>query len=248
MSWMSTIAEEILSSVKNDLIDRVATEVCVGLGYTGVMLDDGSIGLADTYRSKPDHCCDVVGIAGNLEGNAWRLAKLLGNSDTIYSSIGLATVNTILNRRVGDDELDLVPFLNLEGGEKVGMVGYFEPIARRISDIVDLMIFDDQNKEIEALPEWTMDYKLPKAEIVIIAATAIITNAIDNLLRLCRNARMVIIFGPSTPLTPMLRKHGVHFLGGMVVQDPEKCMKIISQGGGGQCLHGVCSRANIDMR
>jgi uncharacterized protein len=245
---MSTIAEEILSSAKDDLVDRVATDVRVGLGYTGVMLDNGFMGLADTFRSRPDHCCDVVGIAGNLEGNAWRLAKLLGNPDTIYSSIGLATVNAVLNRHAENTEMDLIPFLDLKERERMGIVGFFEPIVGRLSDKVNMMVFDDHEEGEGIFPLWTMDYKLPKADVVIITATAIINNTIDHLLGLCRNARMVTVFGPSTPLTPMLSKHGVHFLGGMVVQDPERCMKILSQGGGGQCLHSVCSRANLDLR
>ena len=89
---------------------------------------------------------------------------------------------------------------------------------------------------------------LPTAEVVIITATSIINNTIDNLLDLCKNARTVAILGPSTPLTPIFSKHGVHLLGGMVVQDPERCMKIISQGGGAQYLHSVCRKVVVDLR
>ncbi len=242
------IAEEILSSAKGELQDRMATDVRIGLGYAGVKLDDGSVGMAYCFLNKLEGCCEFVKEAGDLEGDAWDLAQHLGNSDIVKSSIGLATVNAVLNRDVESKEGDLLEFLDLEKDDKVGMVGYFEPMVNRMSKDMDLMIFDDQREGFKIFPAFTAEYKLPKADVAIITATSIINNTIDEILKLCDNARTVAILGPSTPLTGQLKKHGAHLLAGMMVKDPEKCLKIISQGGGAQCLHRVCTKVTVDLR
>jgi hypothetical protein len=242
------IAEEILSSAKGELEDRIATDVRIGLGYAGVKLDDGSVGMAYCFLNKLEGCCEFVKEAGDLEGNAWDLAKHLGNSDIVKSSIGLATVNAVLNNNVEGKEGDLLEFLDIRKDDKVGMVGYFEPMVKRMSDDIDLMIFDDQCEGFKIFPAFTAEYKLPKADVAIVTATSIINNTIDELLKLCSDARTVAILGPSTPLTRELKRYGAHLLAGMMVKDPEKCMKIISQGGGAQCLHRACNKVTLDLR
>ena len=242
------ISDEILSSVKADLQGKVAIDVRIGLGYAAVMLDNGGLGMAYCFRNETEDCCEFVDDAGDLEGNAWELAMLLGNSDLILSSVGLATVNALLNQDVKGKEGDLTEFLDLEKGDKVGMVGYFEPTVKRLPDDVDLMIFDRSREGASILPERDMEHKLPEADVAIITGTSIINSTIDHLLELCRDARTVAILGPSTPITPIFREHGVDLLGGTVVEDAEMAMKIISQGGGSRSLGRACRKVTVDLK
>ncbi|MFP4197403.1 MAG: Rossmann-like domain-containing protein [Methanomassiliicoccales archaeon] len=43
------------------------------------------------------------------------------------------------------------------------------------------------------------------------------------------DARKAAIIGPSTPLTELPREHGAHLLMGMVIHEPERCMRAISR-------------------
>jgi hypothetical protein len=46
------ITDELLNLLAERAQPRVAEDVGIGLGYTGVLLDDGACGLAYTFREE----------------------------------------------------------------------------------------------------------------------------------------------------------------------------------------------------
>jgi hypothetical protein len=47
---------------------------------------------------------------------------------------------------------------------------------------------------------------------------------------LCRPKALVLVLGPSTPLSSILFDHGVHILSGSVVEDVDSVLWAVSQG------------------
>lgn len=78
---------------------------------------------------------------------------------------------------------------------------------------------------------------LPGCDVVVITATSIIDHTIDEVVSHCKNAREVCIVGPSTPLClEVFKKYPVTLLAGSVVKDPDRILKIVSQGGGAMAM------------
>lgn len=245
------IVEELLSLAEDELKKRMAVDVRVGLSYTGVLLDDKSFGLAYSFREEATECCEVVGKAGELEGDAWELAKLAFSPRAVDASVGVATLNAVFNRDIKGEEGDILDFIDLKKGDKVGMVGDFKPVLERMGeDIPELYIFERRPQNEEGIyPDWAVEQLLPEVDAAIITGTAVVNKTIDRLLELSKNAREIAILGPSTPMVPeVFRKRGVTLLSGMVVEDVRKALKVISQGGGTIKLKDISRKVNLVLK
>ncbi len=65
------VVDRLLEVLEERLRRRAVVDVRVGLGYTGVLLDDGAMGVAYTFRHSTPRGCTVVARAGSLTGQAW---------------------------------------------------------------------------------------------------------------------------------------------------------------------------------
>lgn len=231
------LIDELVEYALQKASGKKVTEVRAGLGYTGVMLEDRSCGLAYTFRNELGNCCGIIGEAGSLIGKACtELIPWAGSGNLLKAAIGLAAVNSVLNdpRNIWGKgnvttAFDLVP------SDTFGMVGEFKPILKEIRNKTDKVFVFEKNmdKGSGLHAEDTMPLHLPKCDVVVITATSIINHTIDGVLANCKNAREVCLVGPSTPLCMDLLKHfGVTLLAGSVVKNPELVLQIISQGGG----------------
>jgi uncharacterized protein (DUF4213/DUF364 family) len=66
--------------------------------------------------------------------------------------------------------------------------------------------------------------------VVVITATTLINKTFESLVSLCKIKTKVMVFGPSTPLSPILFDYGVDLLCGTIVIDPKAVMLAFSQG------------------
>lgn len=57
-----------------------------------------------------------------------------------------------------------------------------------------------------------------------------VNDTMDRLLDLCRKDALVMILGPTTPLSPVWFRHGVNLVSGTVVTEPETVLKFVSEG------------------
>jgi uncharacterized protein len=241
------IINEILGSVESLLARREVVDVRIGLGYTGVLLDDGSMGLAYTFRDEVDDCCQAIDSAGELGGSALEIGQLALSTSIIEVSLGLAAINAVLNRDVQGVQGDLFSFLDIREGDKVGIIGDFRLMIDDLPPNTEIMVFERKRTDPGTYPDWAAEQMLPDADVVVITGTTVINKTIDHLLELSRDARTVAVVGPSTPLSGVFRDHGVRLLGGMVVEDPRMAMRIIGQGGGTRKLGRVCKKITIDL-
>jgi len=195
------IVDRLLSEAESELRRCRIADVRIGLGYTAVLLDDGSCGLAGTVTAETHACCTFLDRAGELIGkDAVEVAAYARSSDPVASSVGVATLNAVTNREgsQGPGPLAVLPI----DGATVGMVGYFEPFVPELRRRAkDLYIFERRPLSPEILPDWAAERLLPTCDVVILTALCLVNKTLDHLLDLARGE--VALVGPrrSSPLS-----------------------------------------------
>lgn len=224
-------------------------DIRIGLGYTCVLLDNGNMGLAHTAQIKEKNCCNSFKLSGSLiNKTAEELIELFMTHDKIETSIGLATINALLNYEPQKTfEGDITEHLKLEETDKVGMIGYFEPIIEKIKNKTNTVYIFEKNicrskNCIE--PEKIKDF-LPSCTHVIITSTTLINKTFEDILNFIKNARFACMLGPSTPMTyEFFKGTNIKMLSGVQVTDTEKVMRIISEAGGTPQFMHYCKKIN----
>lgn len=212
-------------------------EVRVGLGYVGVMLEGGRMGLAAVLRNELRPGCSTIGKAGTLAGSnvSHLLALLTTGSNPLEKALGLATANALLSPDAGGEEQDSIALMHLSAEDRVAMVGYFGPLVQRIRKTgAELRIIEKDSQRVEEILSRTeRDTILGECSVAIITGTSILNNTMEEILTALKGARHVTILGPSTPLCEeAFAGTPVTHLGGSAIRDPRKVMQIISEGGG----------------
>ncbi len=231
------ISEELREHVMSILPERQIADVRIGLGYSAVMLDDGCVGVAYTFRENaPGGCSVFMGkrpLAGRSTGE---ILAYLGSEEGVESTVGLAVANALLNRtREGQSEGDVLDVLPLDPQDRVGMVGFFGPLVGPLQKRVrELVIFERNAARSElVLPAEEAITRLPACDVAVITSTALILGDMDRLLEAAGACREVVLVGASTPLAPELfARYGVKLLSGVVVTDGPGILQIVSEGGG----------------
>jgi uncharacterized protein (DUF4213/DUF364 family) len=245
----------IASSVARILLERdegaVVSDVRIGLGYTGVMLDDNRAGVAYTFREEAKGGCSVFRRLRPLSGrHSSELVALLPSDDPIEAAVGLACVNALVNvEDVRFQTGDVLKHLDLRSDDHVGMVGYFGPLVRILEERVRTLTVFERLRQPSGLirPAEEAENTLTKCQVALITATSIINHSMEKLLEAAARCREVVVLGASTPLIPeafLTRK--VTLLSGLVVQEPREVLRIVSEGGGmryfGPHIRKVCLR------
>ena len=245
------LIDEVCNEVLPIAAGHHVADVRIGLGYTGVQLDDGRCGLAYTFRQQTGAGCAVMPEAGSLTGrSAGELAALVQCRDVIRAAVGLATLNALV-RPQGYDTGDILNLLAVDQADVVGMVGYFGPLVDTLRKNSKALHIIEQREDMGAntLPVTSAETILPQCHVVIITATTLLNRTLDGLLSYCRSAREIAILGPSTPMLPrVFAPRGVTLLSGIEVIDPPQALRIVSEGGGtrqlGKSIRKVSVRTN----
>jgi uncharacterized protein (DUF4213/DUF364 family) len=179
-------------------------------------------------------------VGGLQEKSALELAQFVKSDLPLEASIGMATINSLLE--VDENlcvELNARDFL-LERGQdkKVALVGHFPFIAQLRGAVKRLWVVEKYPAE-EEVPAEAAEEVIPLADIVAITGTTLINHTLDHLLSLCRPDSLVMLLGPTTPLSPVLFDHGIDIISGIKVIDKEAVLRCISQGATFQQVKGV---------
>jgi uncharacterized protein (DUF4213/DUF364 family) len=216
----------------DDLLDALPNgricDVHIGLHWTAVVAEVDGIrrcGLASTLIDSHEHGVVDVPQAGQLETfSALDLACFAQSDRSIMASIGVATINALLPCQPASwtDE-NAEEMLARHGANKViALVGHFPFIPRLRPRVGDLFVLE-RNPHAGDVPETAAPEILPQADVVAITGLTLINHA--------------LVLGPSTPLSPILFKHGVHMLCGSVVTAVELVLKAIQQGANFRQVH-----------
>ncbi len=244
------ILRELVDSVEAEARSRTVADVRIGLGYTAVLLDSGSCGLAYSFRAEAGVTCSLLDEAGTLVGRpATELLGWLLRPHVLRSALGLATVNALVRPDEGDlVKGDLADLLAVQPDWTVGMVGYFGPVIAKLREHVRrVLIFERRlTDEADVYPDWAAFELLPTCQAVVISATTLINHTFDLLIQAARSAEVVAVLGPSTPLIrEPFRRRGITYVSGVVVQDTSRVLEIVSQGGGTRNFKDAVERVNL---
>ncbi|NCP15745.1 DUF364 domain-containing protein [bacterium] len=230
------ILDDLLDSLDMDAPVRT---VLVGAHWTAVC--SRFCGLASTFTGDKPHGHAPVRDVGRLhEKSARELAEYARSDNLLEASIGVAAINSLLDvdesRAV---EINAVEVLIEHGrGRNVALVGHFPFIPKLHPAVGQLWVLEQRPAEGEFPAEVAADL-IPQADVVAITGSALINHTLDGLLALCRPQALVMILGPSTPLSPVLFAHGAAILSGARIVDETAALRTIGQGASFQQVAGV---------
>ncbi|MCA1961820.1 MAG: DUF364 domain-containing protein [Desulfomonile sp.] len=233
--------------------DAVALDVRIGLRYTAVKLSDGRTGVAYTMRGERIAGCSVFRGSRPLAGKRVdQLLAFLESSDRLESSVGLAACNAICNvAPVNGVPGDILTAVELLSSDRVVMVGFFGPLVPTVKKrAARLEIFEEVETRAAGLRSASEACAALRAcELAIITSTAVINNTIDSLLDAAKGCREVILLGPSTPFVPeAFDGTPVTMLSGIVVDDPNGLLCVVSEGCGTRFFGPCVTKWNVRLR
>ncbi|MQL50775.1 hypothetical protein GFC01_00465 [Desulfofundulus thermobenzoicus] len=214
---------------------RLKVEDCL-VGLHWCLVRSQGTGVAMTPREGRRH----VELAGKIRGMPVReLAEYIKSWNNFEAALGLAAINSVFNAPERVEKLDaeslcgppvnaFEALLEKVRGKKVAVVGHF-PGLETLAANCRLSVLERQPQPGD-FPDPACEYLLPVQDFVFITATALINKTLPRLLELSRQA-VVILVGPSTPLTPVLFGLGVDVLAGMVVLEPGTVWRLVQEGG-----------------
>jgi uncharacterized protein (DUF4213/DUF364 family) len=123
-------------------------------------------------------------------------------------------------------------------GKKVALVGHFPFVPALRAGAGRLWVLELRPHPGDVIATEAAAI-LPQADIVAITGSAFINHTIEDLLGLCRPKSVVMVLGPTTPLSPVLFDHGVHVISGTRVVDPELALRCLSEGATFRQMKGV---------
>lgn len=242
------IVNDILSLLPNvipDINKITVDKVILGLGYTGVKLSTGHVGICFTFQNEiSPRCCQVHTKAGKLAGSmAIELANMARSWDLSESIVGIATVNALSSVAIARNQEayiinkgNVLDFIALEKEDIVVFVGKIGPLIRRIEGNVEKIYVverDLMRRESGVLPDTACEEILPQANVALLTGTTLVNGTIDRMLELSKGAREIALVGASASVIPdPLFRHGVTIVGGIEVLDPDKLLQIVAEGGG----------------
>ncbi|MGP1678989.1 MAG: Rossmann-like domain-containing protein [Burkholderiales bacterium] len=199
--------------------------------FCALELEDGSIGLSyvlldDTLERLLDGA-DSFGLAG---ADALALARRYVDDSGIWKTLGFAAANALtrcLYDRAGfrpELSSDSIGHLNPQPGERIGMIGMFTPLLRRITASGARLTIIELKPELAGEHEGyrvTLDAEeLSGCSKVVSTSTLLLNDTLDRMLACCRNARWFAMVGPSAGCLPdALFARGVTLLGGSWIED-----------------------------
>ncbi|MGI6225854.1 MAG: Rossmann-like domain-containing protein [Peptococcales bacterium] len=235
--------EEVLAAAEPYLGSKTVSDLVIGISLIACQLDNGDIGVSYVLREELPRGCSNFPFAQHVIGKPASVIATwaISGENALQKAVGTAVLNAASSEQnLPDDTLADRPFgVELRPTDTVGMVGFIGPVVRQISGSVKQIIAFDKGMSLEEsellYPMAKQPELLATCDIVIISGTTTINGTIDGLLKMCSQAREIIMVGPSTPMiiqgwkhTPITRLAGSFW----DKNHKDEIFKVISLGGG----------------
>ena len=230
------IIDSLLENLPEDVPVR---SVLVGAHWTVVC--SRYCGMAATLQGNHPHGHIQVRDVGSLHTKSAReLAEYAYSTDLLEASIGMAAINSLLE--VDESltvEINASEVLACRGrGKNVALIGHFPFIPQLRQDVAQLWVIEQHPAEDE-YPAEAADRFLPQADVIAITSSTLINHTLDGLLALVRPGAIVMLLGPSTPLSPLLFEYGVTIISGTRVVEETVVLRTVGQGAVFRQVQGV---------
>lgn len=230
------MSRAIFEGLLADLPDAPVRVVLVGSHWTAVMVEMGGrrrCGLASSLPPGDEHHHG----AGPALRDAGRL-HLRGGRALAEVSVGMASINALLPHDEGAFvDLNAEQVIAQRGsGKHVVLVGHF-PFVRRLRERVGRLSVLELRPRGGDLPASAAPDVIPQADVLALTSLTVLNGTFEGLARLARPGALLLLLGPSTPLSPLLFEHSVHLLFGAVVTDVDAVLQTVAQGGNFRQVH-----------
>lgn len=228
------VLDDLIASLGKDSVVR---EVYSCAFWTAVMTRNW--GLASSLREEHPYHGMVRGV-GKLRGRpALELAEYAKSGNLLEASIGMATINSLIDideaRCIAANAFNVLA--ERGRGRNVAVVGHF-PWTPMLKDIAKNFWVIEQRPRGEDLSVEAAKEVLSKADVVGLTGTSLINHTFSRLMKLCEGS-FVVMIGPSSPLSPVLFDYGVDVISGVKVVQPEKMLACITEGAIFKQVEGV---------
>ena len=276
MNERKSITKELVEIMrKSQIINQLnitPKDVRIGVFYTGIVLSTGHAGMSYTpVQEIPEAvCCPRSHAKMPQAGNLLNLpvADLMEyalDDNVLKASVGIATINALSAILLEDDHCPYKPsaygnaldLIQISKEDTVVMVGAFPPFIKRIQEITKKLFVIEKNPRavgkggsVEIEPEARLQEIIPTGTVLIITGVTLVNHTLEPILGLARNARDIVVVGPTASVYPEpLFKRGVTVLGGVRVTDASKMIHLIGEAGSGydffeQCAEKIVIRNN----
>jgi uncharacterized protein (DUF4213/DUF364 family) len=219
------IIDDLISSLSGDSLVR---EVYTCVFWTAVV--SKHCGLSSTFRDEHPHHGMVRGVGDLRNKSALELAEYAKSDNLLEASIGMATINSLIDidETKCDAENALDVLIEKGEGKNIAVVGHFPWIPKLRQAARKLWVLE-QRPQAGDLPAEAAEDILPKADVVAITGTSLINHTAEKLLDLAKGS-FVVMVGPTSPLSPVIFNWGVDVVSGTKVVEPEKMLRSISEG------------------
>jgi uncharacterized protein (DUF4213/DUF364 family) len=208
--------------------------------FGAIRLEDGSIGIifinlsekvrrrAASYDSRSLIGRNPLDVVENFSEDLFKRMLSLGAINAISQYIFKASGFNL------DFTTNSLGLLDLNAEDKVGMVGFFPPLVKKIEKLgIPLIIIEKKEQFIKQTKNWevTMDpKKLKGCTKILSTSTTVINNTVDEILHYSKNASKISFIGPTGGFLPdPLFLKGVDVIGGTYVEDSSLFMNLIKQ-------------------
>jgi len=230
------IFDDLISSLKGNDFPIKSVHTCVF--WTAVITKH--CGLSSTFRDEgPSHDRGVRDVGNLTRKTALELAEYAKSKSLLEASIGMATINSLIDidesRCIEKNAFEII----LEKGKdkNVAIVGHFPWIPKLKGKTKNLWVLEQRLREGD-LPAREADRVLPQCDVVGITGTSFINHTLEGLLNLCKEAYILLI-GPTSPISPILFDYGIDAICGSKVIDINKVIRSISEGATFKEITGV---------
>lgn len=215
------LENKLLSSIKDK--DMPVKGVWIGLYWSAV--EARFIGMSHTYKTGKKV---YIRNAGNLTSfSALALAKRILSWEPLEASIGVAALNSLIEPNGTQGNIN--PYIKRKARSKtVAIIGRF-PFNDVLSKIAKKAYFLELEPVGSELPASACEDVLPRSDVNVITATALINHTLQRLLELGINGTNIVL-GPSTPFSSVLFEFGADVLAGVMVHDKNAIVQSITQG------------------
>jgi uncharacterized protein (DUF4213/DUF364 family) len=124
--------------------------------------------------------------------------------------------------------------MNIEDGDRVGMVGFFPPLLKYLrGSNAELVIIEKNQQLVERYPNLhvTLDVTaLNRCNKVLCTSTTLLNDTLDEVLLHCKTAEHISVLGPTAGYFPdPLFARGVDVLGGRMIKDGMLLLQLVAE-------------------